>query len=114
MVTCADDDSLDWTQGWVGRGQHILVRQCAGHGDNGIEADNNGTLVDTDADGEADTAVYRDASPRSHPILSNVTLIGVPDDDKSDYGMLLREGTGAEIHNAIVMGFNDACINIDH
>lgn len=114
LVTCADDDSIDWTQGWTGRGQHLIVRQCANHGDNAIEADNNGTEVDTDGDGEADTAPYRNATPRSHPILSNVTLIGVPDDDKSDYGMLLREGTAAEIANSVVMGFNDACINIDH
>ena len=55
-------------------------------GDNGIEADNNGD--------------NNDAAPRSFPTLSNLTIIGSPSSDASDYGMLLREGTAASISNA--------------
>ena len=100
LVTGAEDDSLDWTWGWQGRGQFIVTQHWRGDADNGIEADNN--------DDE------RDAEPRAHPVLSNVTLVGVPTSTTSDYGLLLREGTGAELHNAVVLGFEDACVNIDH
>lgn len=100
LITGAEDDSLDWTQGWQGKGQYLIVQQWPGASDNGIEADNS--------------AVDRNASPRAHPILSNLTLVGVPTSTHSDDGMLLREGTGAEIHNAVVMGFEEACVDIDH
>ena len=100
LVTGALDDSFDWTEGWTGRGQYLIAQQWPDDSDNGIEADNN------DPD--------RDNQPRSRPILSNLTIVGSPASEASDYGMLLREGTSAEIHNSIVLGFNDACIDIDH
>ncbi len=43
-----------------------------------------------------------------------MTLIGSPASEHSDIGMLLREGTAADIHNAIVVGFNDAGLDVDH
>ncbi|MEQ8279201.1 MAG: ABC transporter substrate-binding protein [Deltaproteobacteria bacterium] len=100
MVTGADDDNLDWTEGWTGRGQFFVSQQIEGIGDNGIEADNKED--------------QRDNLPRSNPTLSNLTLIGSPASDASDYGMLIREGTGAYIANALVLGWNDACVDIDH
>ncbi|MCA9553068.1 MAG: ABC transporter substrate-binding protein [Myxococcales bacterium] len=100
LLTGAEDDSLDWTWGWQGRGQFIITQHWRGDADNGIEADNN--------------AEDRNAQPRAHPVLSNLTLVGVPTSTTSDYGMLLREGTGADILNSVVLGFEDACINIDH
>ena len=101
LVTGVADDNLDWTDGWRGRGQFFVCQQYDdGFGDNGIEADNNGE----------DNA----ATPRSGPVLSNLTLIGAPGSTASDIGMLLREGTGASIHNAIVTGWGDYCLDIDH
>ena len=100
VATGIDDDSFDWTDGWTGNAQFLIAQQYAGRGDPGIEADNNGDA--------------NDAAPMSNPTLANVTLVGSPDSDKSDIGMLLREGTAASIHNAVVTGFNDACLNIDH
>jgi hypothetical protein len=100
LVTGVGDDSMDWTDGWRGRAQHIVLQQYDDGGDQGIEADNN--------------AEANDATPRSKPILSNVTVIGSPDSTFSDLGLLLREGTGAEIHNALVMGFNEACLDVEH
>ncbi|MCB9785531.1 MAG: hypothetical protein H6744_02445 [Deltaproteobacteria bacterium] len=100
LATGGDDDNLDWTGGWSGRAQFVVVQQYDDAGDNGIEADNN--------------ANDNEALPRSHPVLANVTLIGSPDSSKSDDGMLLREGTAANISNAIVMGWNEACLDIDH
>lgn len=100
LTTGISDDNLDWTDGWVGKGQFFVAQQYGDAGDNGIEADNNG---DNNA-----------ATPRSNPMLSNLTLIGSPESDSSDIGLLLREGTGASIHNAVVVGWNDACFDIDH
>lgn len=100
LVTGAADDSFDWTDGWRGKGQFWVAQQYVDGGDNGIEADNN--------------AEDNAASPRSRPTLSNITLIGSPQSESSDLGILLREGTAATLANVIVAGFNEACFNIDH
>jgi hypothetical protein len=100
LITGCGDDSLDWTEGWRGRGQFIVAQQFADDADNGIEADNNGDA--------------QRAEPRAQPTLSNVTLIGSPgSEDASDVGVLLREGTHANLSNMLVAGFNSACIDID-
>ena len=99
LTTGISDDNLDWTDGWQGKGQFFVAQQYAGFGDQGIEADNNGD--------------NNQAEPRSMPLLSNLTLVGSPESKKSDIGILLREGTGANIHNAIAMAFEDACLDID-
>ena len=96
------DDSLDWTDGWTGKGQFIIAMQSGEDADQGIEGDNN--------------ADNNDLIPRSHPVLYNLTLIGDPDHnegDESDVGILLREGTSATIRNFIVLGFKEAAIDID-
>lgn len=98
VVTAPDDDGIDWTDGWVGRLQFAVVQQADGLGDNAIEADNN-----NDAN---------DATPRSSPVLSNVTLVGVPTSEKSDLGALLREGTAAQLWSTLVVGFNQACVGL--
>ncbi|MGM0577441.1 MAG: hypothetical protein ACQEXJ_17080 [Myxococcota bacterium] len=100
LTTGISDDNLDWTDGWQGKGQFFVAQQYADAGDNGIEADNNGE--------------NNAATPRSQPTLANLTLIGVPSSNNSDLGILLREGTGANIYNAIVTGWNDACFDVDH
>ena len=100
LVTGAGDDSLDWTDGWQGGAQYVILHQSDDNGDNGIEADNNGES--------------NDAEPRSNPSLANFTIIGSPDSEKSDLGILLREGTAAELINVAVLGFNDACLKVDN
>ena len=97
------DDSVDWTDGWTGKGQFIIVMQSGDDADQGIEADNNGD--------------NNNLTPRSNPTLYNLTLIGDPDTEhgsESDIGMLLREGTSATIRNFIVLGFKEASVDIDH
>ncbi|MEW5851372.1 MAG: hypothetical protein AB2A00_21465 [Myxococcota bacterium] len=100
VCTGIADDNLDWTDGWNGRLQFMIAQQYEDAGDNGIEGDNN--------------AEDNASSPRSHPVISNVTLLGSPNSDQSDIGVLLREGTAANISNIIVSGFNEACLDIDH
>lgn len=96
VLTENEDDSLDWDMGWQGRVQFLIADQGPDQVDNGIEADNLQSPMN--------------ASPRSRPVISNMTLLGAP---KSGYGMLLRRGTGAEISNTIVAGFAKGCIDID-
>lgn len=100
LTTGCADDNLDWTDGWQGKGQFFVAQQYDDNGDNGIEADNSGE--------------DNKALPRSKPTLANLTLIGVPTSEKSDIGMLLREGTAAKIYSAIVTSWNESCLDIDH
>jgi hypothetical protein len=100
LTTGIGDDNLDWTDGWVGKLQYFIAEQYDDNGDNGIEADNNGD----------DNA----AAPFSQPQVANVTLIGSPDSDSSDVGVLLREGTRGDLTNFLVTDFNDSCLDVDH
>lgn len=100
VTTGIGDDSLDWTDGWIGKGQFFVAEQYDDNGDNGIEADNN-----SDDNGR---------TPRSHPVLSNLTIVGAPNGAGSDVGILLREGTGADLFNVVVTGFNEGCLDIDN
>jgi len=100
VITGVTDDCFDWTDGWQGKAQFV-VAQCYGDtGDNGIEADNS--------------AVDNMASPISNPTIYNITLIGTPGSEKADCGILLREGTKAKIYNAIVMGWQESGLDVDH
>ncbi len=96
VLTSAGDDSLDWGIGWRGKAQFVLIKQAVDDGDRGIEADNNPD--------------NNDASPRSKPILSNLTALGSP---VSSQGALLRRGTGASIYNSVFTGFGEQCLRID-
>lgn len=81
------DDSFDWTEGWCGKGQFMVAYQISEECDALIEADNN----DND----------NFATPISHPVLSNLTLVGNGADGR---GVRLRAGTQAELYNVIVTG----------
>ncbi|MEJ2515710.1 MAG: putative Ig domain-containing protein [Gammaproteobacteria bacterium] len=97
VLTGTGDDALDWTQGWTGKVQHVLVKSYADDGDQGIEADNNGD--------------ENTSTPRALPTLANLTFLGSGNDD---IGILLREGTGANIYNAISTGWGEYCVDIDN
>lgn len=99
LITGVDDDGIDWTDGWTGSVQFAAVQQSEDAGDNGIEADNSKN--------------NNEASPRSNPTLSNISLFGQPDSEKSDLGLLLREGTAGELHNVLIVGWNEACLSVD-
>lgn len=97
VLTNIQDDSLDWTNGWQGRAQFVLIKQSATIGDRGIEADNNER--------------NQDSIPRAQPILSNLTIIGRTGDSATQ-GVLLRRGTGANIWNSVITGA-PTCLMID-
>jgi len=92
VLTGNADDSLDWTDGWVGRLQWVYIEQTD-NGDNGIEADSR----------EGDEL----ATPESNPYISNMTMV-IRDDER---GIRLRRGTGLFLYNTeIVSGAN--CLRV--
>jgi hypothetical protein len=99
VLTDVIDDSVDWTEGWRGRLQNVLVVQnrdfdLVDVADRGIEADS--------LEGN------NDAEPRAKPWIANATFAGRPDTT----GATLRRGTGVNLSNVIFDGF-DSCIDID-
>ena len=101
VLTNIKDDSLDWTHGWDGKVQYLLVKQ------------NEDSSVDKERGIEADNFEgNNDSTPRSQPMIANATFIGADSDNKTTTGMVLRRGTGANFTNVIVTGF-EKCLDID-
>ncbi|MFV8818641.1 hypothetical protein [Haliea sp. E17] len=93
VLTGNGDDSLDWTDGWVGRMQFVHIVQADDAGDNGIEADNR----------EGDENV----EPRSNPTIANMSIIG----NTGERAIRLRRGTGADLYNVLVTG-SATCLDV--
>jgi hypothetical protein len=91
LVTAPGDDGLDWDMGWRGRVQNLIVHLYEGAGDNAIEADNWGDDPD--------------ATPRSAPVLYNVSLIGPGPGGVEQRAITLRRGTAARFGNLLIAGF---------
>jgi len=90
VLTGISDDSIDWTDGWTGSLQNVLVIQSEDDGDYAIEADNRSVSAPN-------------TTPRSNPKISNFTFIGRSGSD----AIRLREGTAATLVNGIVFGFDN-------
>lgn len=96
VVSRSGDDGVDWDQGWVGRGQFIVVQQDT-VSDKGFESDN------LEADNEA--------MPRSNPAVWNLTVVG--QNGAEQRAMHLRRGTGANIGNGIFINYSmQPCIYV--
>ncbi|GGX75975.1 hypothetical protein GCM10011309_27540 [Litorimonas cladophorae] len=96
VLTGIGDDSLDWTDGWQGGAQYVLVRQASDAGDRGIEGDNRSS--------------NNELTPRSNPTVANFTFLGGA---SGDTGIVNRAGTDGRIVNGIITGFQDAGVDID-
>lgn len=89
VITGANDDSLDWDQGWTGRVQFLAIRQyddANGESDSAFEGD--GYADPEAAQGEA-----------SAPSMYNVTVLSSA---HASRGIRLREGTRLSLRNAIL------------
>ena len=100
IVTGARDDSFDWTDGWTGKAQFLVVQQYGDDADNGFEVDNS--------------SKDNEAQPRSAATIYNATLVGDPSGPESDNGMLIREGAAGIFANFIVTGFNKVGLDINN
>jgi hypothetical protein len=88
VLTANGDDSFDWSFGWTGRAQYVLVKHDAAFANRGIEADN----------GEAFPA----ATPLTSPLIANFTIIGAANNDSE--GVLLRHGSAGDLFNMLITG----------
>jgi len=88
VLTANGDDSFDWSFGWSGRAQYVLIKHDAAFVNRGIEADN----------GEAHPA----ATPLTNPTIANFTILGAASNDSE--GVLLRHGTAGKLYNILVTG----------
>jgi hypothetical protein len=85
VLTAIGDDSFDWSFGWTGNAQFVLIKQD-GTGDNAFEADNS----------EFDAG----ATPLTNPNIANVTVIGA----SGSNGVRLRAGTAGSLWNFAITG----------
>jgi len=88
LITGCADDQFDWTFGWTGMAQFVVMQMWADDGDNGIEADNNEN--------------NHDIAPISDPTLANFTILAA--DGDPDIGTLYRRGTGVLFNNSLIQG----------
>lgn len=98
FVSGAADDGLAWHQGWVGRGQFLVVQ---GYGD----------VADNALEGESDSGDH-EALPRSNPTLSQVTLVGGAAPSSGD-AVLLRRGTAGALSSLLVVGWDEGLVVTD-
>ena len=89
LITGQDDDALDWTNGWTGNLQHVVIKHTTS-GDNCIEADNLGANPI--------------ATPRSNPTISNLTCITSTTQKSSGHAFELKAGTAMQMYNSVVGG----------
>ncbi|MFW8590585.1 hypothetical protein ACOI22_07280 [Glaciecola sp. 2405UD65-10] len=86
VLTEIGDDSFDWSFGWTGSAQFVLIKQGESDGDNAFESDNS----------EFDAA----ATPLTNPNVANVTIVGA----SGTNGVRLRAGTAGSLWNFAITG----------
>jgi len=101
LLTGCQDDSFDWTFGWQGRVQFLVVIQQGDEADKGIEADN----FEDDFN----------AMPRSGPTISHCTFVKKLEVTQVDPVWQFRRGTDVTVQNCIVTGANspDSLVLVD-
>lgn len=102
VITQADDDALDYDQGYSGKVQFLVVQQSAAVGDRGIEASSNKTTATQE--------------PISIPEIWNATFIGSnadPGGNPSQEGLVFNTGAGGKLRNVIVAYFKDQAVDVD-
>ena len=96
VATAVESDSFDFSQGYTGKIQHVLVWQLnddVGGSGSGIETENDDNP---------------DAQPRTMPTLANVTMVGKMGETAID----VSSGSGGRFSNFVVSQFGE-CIDID-
>ncbi len=94
-VVNAQDDSIDWTEGYVGTITNAYVKHGADH-DKGIEADGYNTDI-----GNNSSPIFW-----SNPTIENLTIVGLGSSTGNE-AIRLRAGTRVTINNAVIEGFEE-------
>lgn len=99
VVTGAGDDAIDSDQGFIGVLQYVFIQQDPNVGNYAFEWSNQD--------------VTQDASPRTKPVVCNVTAVGTgATADTKSSGFKFKEGASGEVHSSIVTNFNKAQIDL--
>lgn len=94
-VVNAQDDSIDWTEGYTGSITNAYVKHGASH-DKGIEADGYNTDF-SNAGGYF-----------SKPMVTNLTIIGLGTaNDPESEAIRLRAGTQGIFNNVLIVGYDE-------
>ena len=96
-VIGAQDDSVDWTEGYTGNLTNVYIEHRQIH-DKGIEGDGFNTDI-----GNNSSPVFWSA-----PTITNLTINGLGSTNENE-AVRLRAGTRAIISNAFIQGFAEAC-----
>lgn len=102
IAVATADDSLDWDLGYQGSIQYVAVVKRG-------ENDENDSNFFIEGDGHPQQF---DLTPRSSPMVSNVTAYGAARPDVGAYGAVLRRGTAGRIYNSIVTGSRRAPVTL--
>ncbi len=94
-VVNAQDDSIDWTEGYTGTITNAYVKHGADH-DKGIEADGFNTDI-----GNNSNPIYFSA-----PTVNNLTIVGLGSGTSSE-AIRLRAGTRATFTNVSLQGYGE-------
>ena len=94
-VVNAQDDSVDWTEGYSGTLTNVYIKQGVSH-DKAIEADGFNTDI-----GNNSNPVYFSA-----PTLNNVLIVGQGNTEGTE-AVRLRAGTQGEFNNVIIQGYEE-------
>ena len=94
VVINAEDDSVDWTEGYTGSLTDVYISHGTTH-DKGIEADGFNTDI-----GNLSNPLFFSA-----PTITNITINGSEDAD--DEAVRLRAGTRVTINNIVINDFNE-------
>ncbi len=92
------DDGFDTDNGWVGKGQFILIQDvnpdASREASNGYESDNHAVAASYVAD------------PRTLPTIYNASILGnAAYTGGSSFAAVLRRGTGGHYYNHVITGF---------
>jgi hypothetical protein len=113
VVTGVTDDSFDFSYGWNGKLQFLVIQQplASNPGANfGFEADNNEVEVSG-----SDISDY-ELTPLTTPQIYNVTMIGgfhVAGGSGEDTALLLRRGVGGKIFNVLAANWETGIDVVD-
>ena len=92
-VVGAQDDSVDWTEGYTGNLTNVYIEHRQSH-DKGIEGDGFNTDI-----GNNSNPIFW-----SSPTITNLTIVGLGSSNENE-AVRLRAGTRAVITNAWIQGF---------
>lgn len=98
VVTAPGDDGIDWDLGFQGTIQYAVVQQASDVGGHGMETDSNSD--------------NHTATPRSTPIVANLTVIGDSAIAEDNFGLVTRTGSSPKVYNSAFAGFSAGCLAI--